>query len=91
MVLLCEKNDFVLERWLPVEAALPLCHSLGLFTKTIFGDDAFETLIISSGLATSPALRLPVSRHGALPALAAERTARGLPRVVTCRNSRGSK
>ncbi len=80
VVLLKDNNDFELEQLLPVLAALPLCHSLGLIEKHNLG--AFEALTIRSGLATSPALRLLVSRHEALPALAAERIARRLPCVV---------
>ena len=87
MVLLGDNVDFELEQWLPLLAALLFCHSLGII-DIWSRHDAFEALAISSGLATSPALRLLVSRHEALPALAAERTARGLPRVVMCQDGK---
>ncbi len=78
------------EQWLPVLAALPLCHSLGLYLRGLdgcrIGDDAFDVMAVQSGLAMSPALRLvslDFVRHVALPALAAERAVHGLPCVVT--------
>ena len=87
VVLFSLNRDCELEQWLPLLAALPLCHSLGLI-EWFPGHDAFDALTLSSGLAASPALRLLVSRHGALPALAAERTARGLPRIMMCHDDR---
>ncbi len=70
---------FELEQWLLVLAALSLCHSLGLVDTGGDGVHAFDAMAVRCGLATSPSLRLLVSLHGELPALAAERTARGLP------------
>lgn len=71
---------------MPVLAALPFCHSLGLYDNGLEGtggnnDDAFEAMALRSGLAMSPSLRLLVS-HADLPGMAAKRYFRGLPRVV---------
>ncbi len=82
-VVLISNSRLELEQWLPVLAALPFCHSLAFYSSAESdGDDAFDAMAVRCGLATSPSLRLLVSFHGALPALAAERTARGLPCVV---------
>ncbi len=90
MVVLSRNDGLELEQWLPVLAALPLCHSLGLYLCGLDGcrngDDAFDVMAVRSGLATSLALRLVSLEYGrpvALPALAAERAAHGLPCVVT--------
>ena len=89
MVLITEFEDLELVHWLPVLAALPFCHSLGLFgiwRPAHRGDDdadaIFDHMAMRSGLATSPRLRLLVCWQVTLTALAAERAARGLPRVV---------
>ncbi len=73
--------NFEMEQWLPVLAALPFCHSLAL-PSNVLQYWEFDAMAVRCGLATSPSLRLLVIEHEALPALAAERTVRGLPCVV---------
>ena len=77
-----------LDLWLPALAALPCCHSLRLMPHSDDSPDLgsathFDEMAVSSGLAASLSLQLLCCNNFTLPMMAAERTARGLPPVVT--------
>lgn len=82
-------KELNLHQWLSALAALPRCHSLDLSEcdgSYVAGQcDAkaarFDTMIVQSGLAVSPALKLLLSGHGVLPMLASERAGCGPPLV----------